>query len=179
MSRATELIDELRGRVAASSARPDVVAMAPGLAARIRFRCESESFDVVLANERADVQSSKNPASIEISASPNAWLAALATPPEPGFQSFTAWQIKNPAFTVSGDAITISTVGLVRHVEADALIDERAAIDVLGMSHDDPCVRVRVASTLRVDDEVLREQRTHFLGQRIGHLRRVADRLYG
>jgi len=108
MSPATQLIDELRGRVAASSARPDVVAVAPGLAARIRFRCESESFDVVLANERADVQSSKNPASIEISASPSAWLAALATLPEPGFQSFTAWQIKNPAFTVSGDAITIA-----------------------------------------------------------------------
>lgn len=102
------VVPDLRARVATSLARPEVAAAAAGLSTRVRLKAEEGGFDIVVADGVLKTEDAARAASITISGPPEAWLAVLNPVPRPGFQSFTAWQLANPAFAVSGDGLAIA-----------------------------------------------------------------------
>lgn len=107
MSGAGTLV-RLRQRVAAALVRPGVVAQAPGLTARIRFAAGDGAFDLVARDGALALEEPAGAPSVTVSAPDQAWEEALAPAPEPGFQSFTAWALRNPAFAVAGDGLAVA-----------------------------------------------------------------------
>lgn len=114
-------IARLRERVAAALGRPEVGAMAPGLSARIRFASGDSAFDVLAQGGTLSIGEAGGEASIAIAAPEEAWNGALAPVPEPGFQSFTAWALKNPAFEVTGDPLLVAQARAFLEILVEAL----------------------------------------------------------
>jgi pimeloyl-ACP methyl ester carboxylesterase len=102
------LLQTLRNRVMTALSRPEVVAAASGLTVRVRFETEGGAFDIVARNGILMTEHAEREASICVSASDSTWRCALEPIPEPGFQSFTAWQLNNPGYRVAGDALLIA-----------------------------------------------------------------------
>ncbi len=102
------MLPRLRARLAMSLARPEVAAAAAGLNATIRFETEAGACDILVKDGVGTVDNAPGAPDITISAPSAAWIAALDPIPRPGFQSFTAWQISNPSFTVSGEPLIIA-----------------------------------------------------------------------
>lgn len=101
-------LETLRDRIVASLSRPEVAAAARGLNAKVRLTADEGGFDIVVSNGVLTTERMQDDPSIAISASDTAWRSALELIPEPGFQSFTAWQLNNPEYTVTGDPLVIA-----------------------------------------------------------------------
>jgi pimeloyl-ACP methyl ester carboxylesterase len=96
----------LRQRLAAAVGDPEFQAMAALLALRVRFACGASTLDLVLPE--GPVEPAGGAADITIRADERAWVELMAAAPRPGFQSFTAFQLANPAFAVTGDPLVIA-----------------------------------------------------------------------
>lgn len=79
-----------------------------GLHARVRLTIESESVDLVIADERAHLAEISGTPDISIRAGADAWETILAPVPPPTFHSFTALQLKSPGVQVVGNPLQIA-----------------------------------------------------------------------
>jgi len=111
----------LRERLTAALARPDLAFVASGLAGRIRFQVGAAALDLVLADSGLTVAPAEDDARVVIAADDTAWETALASPPPPLFHSFAAIQLRNPAFTVSGDPLAIAQARALLEAVFEAL----------------------------------------------------------
>src|SRR4051812_16301358 len=102
------VLSDLRARLANALARGEVSAATTGLNGRIRFSTEEGVCDILVVDGVAAIDDAPSTPDLNISAPDAAWAAALESLPEPGFQSFTAWQISNELFTVSGEPLIIA-----------------------------------------------------------------------
>src|SRR5215207_7623012 len=87
------VLSGLRARLADSLARSEVSAAAAGLNGRIRFSTHEGACDVLAVDGVTSIDEAPGTPDVRISAPDGPWAAALAPLPQPGFQSFTAWQI--------------------------------------------------------------------------------------
>src|SRR3712207_2161462 len=99
--------EELRGRLVQGTTDRELRRLAPGLNASIALVIGNEPICLRLTENDFGL-SGIDGAEIMVVASEEAWLQVLASPPPPTFQSFTAWQIANPHFEVSGDPLLIA-----------------------------------------------------------------------
>ncbi len=102
---------QLRARLAAALADPELAHLGPGLKATLRIRCDDTAIVIVLddgAPHLTDKTDTGAGAAIEIAASADDWAKVLAKPPPPTFHAFTALQLANPAFTVSGEPLAVA-----------------------------------------------------------------------
>jgi len=99
------VLSSLRARLATSLARDEVAAAALGLNARIRFSTDQGASDISAVDGVVTINVASGSPDVCISAPDSAWNSALEALPQPGFQSFTAWQIGNELFTVSGEPL--------------------------------------------------------------------------
>jgi pimeloyl-ACP methyl ester carboxylesterase len=106
MATARDTVERLRARLSGEVADPELCAVADKLSLRLRLTCEDAGIDILFP-ERRIVEPGGEP-DIEIAADPDAWAALTRPLPPPGFQSFTALQLANPAFTVEGDPLLIA-----------------------------------------------------------------------
>jgi pimeloyl-ACP methyl ester carboxylesterase len=113
-------IAELAQAVRTALSHPSVMALAHGLDMVIRLGCTAkedhagleagEAIDICVGPQGASVEAAvaeRTPA-VTISASGQAWSKALATLPPPLFQSFSAWQLRNQEFIVTGRPLAIA-----------------------------------------------------------------------
>ena len=69
----------------------------------------SAAIDICILNGEVSIEPDwREPATVSIFASQGTWDQALAIVPPPLFQSFSAWQIRNPAFTITGEPLAIA-----------------------------------------------------------------------
>jgi len=113
----TDVARALFSAVSAALAHPGVPAVARGLEAVVRFGCRPSpdgeavgAVDIVagasgLAARPADPARMPD---VAVLADAGAWRRALSDPPPPLYQSFSAWQLRNEAFTVSGEPLAIA-----------------------------------------------------------------------
>lgn len=102
------VLSSLRARLATSLARNEVAAAALGMNARIRFSTDQGATDIFAVDGVVTIDVASGSPDVCISAPDSAWKSALEALPPPGFQSFTAWQISNELFTVSGEPLIIA-----------------------------------------------------------------------
>jgi hypothetical protein len=96
------VLSSLRARLATSLARDEVAAAALGLNARIRFSTNQGASDIFAVDGVVTINVASGSPDVCISAPDSAWNSALEALPQPGFQSFTAWQISNELSQGSG-----------------------------------------------------------------------------
>jgi len=101
-------MDQLRARLTAAVAAPEVVSLARGLDLVIRFGTEAHVVDVVITPEGIDVALPTGAAEISLIAEDAAWQLALQALPPPTYHSFSAIQLRNPRFTVSGSPLAVA-----------------------------------------------------------------------
>lgn len=99
---------DLKAALARAIGASALQASGRGLNVRIRLTCGTTSHDVTISEGVAALGNTADNADIEIAAAPSAWSKVLASPPPPRFNSFTALQIKNDDFEVSGDPLVIA-----------------------------------------------------------------------
>jgi len=98
---------QLRARLAAALSDPELAHLGRGLKAALRIRCDDAAI-VMTLDDGAPRFSDETDADIEIAASANDWAKVLAKPPTPTFHAFTALQLANPAFALSGEPLVIA-----------------------------------------------------------------------
>jgi pimeloyl-ACP methyl ester carboxylesterase len=98
---------QLRARLATILSDPELAQLGPGLKASLRIRCGGETI-VIALDDGAPRISDDSGADLELAASADDWARVLAKPPPPTFHAFTALQLANPAFTLSGDPLLIA-----------------------------------------------------------------------
>ncbi|HWK94816.1 MAG TPA: alpha/beta fold hydrolase [Pseudolabrys sp.] len=95
------IAERLAERLTAAVAKPEVAAFTRGLALRVRFAVDERIHDIIIgAPETAS--------EIAISAGADDWALVLADPPPPTYHSFSSIQLRNPRFTIAGDALAIA-----------------------------------------------------------------------
>jgi len=101
---------ELLRRLKAMEGDEELERLSPGLQVRVEFRVGSEAIGFRLAGGKLALDETASQGGVEIAVDANiqAWAQALANPPPPKFHSFTAWQLANGDFTVSGEPISIA-----------------------------------------------------------------------
>jgi hypothetical protein len=87
---------------------PALRASTVGLDVNIRFVCGSTATDLHICDGTASLATGDTVPDITICADESAWTKLLGPSPPPRFNSFTALQIKNDEFEVSGDALAIA-----------------------------------------------------------------------
>lgn len=100
-----DVFDELVGRLTAATEKPEVRAFAPGLDLCIRFTVGDRSH-VVDSQTLGGVNA--RACEISITAPESEWSLVLADTPRPTYHSFSSIQLRNPHFTVTGDALRIA-----------------------------------------------------------------------
>lgn len=98
---------QLRARLAAVLSDPEFAHLGRGLKAALRIRCDDAAI-VITLDDGAPHFSDDTGADIELAASAGDWARVLAKPPPPTFHAFTALQLANTAFTLSGDPLLIA-----------------------------------------------------------------------
>lgn len=76
--------------------------LGPGLSGRVRLSDERESFDIVLHDGSAELAPACGPAVVDVRAESSAWARLLESPPPPSFHAFTALELANDTFSVTG-----------------------------------------------------------------------------
>lgn len=101
--------------VAEAARHPSVACMAAGLDVVVRFGVaggshtgQASDLCIDARGVRVVPSSPERTASIEITADGVAWASAMDATPPPLYQSFSAWQLRNEAFKVDGDALAIA-----------------------------------------------------------------------
>jgi pimeloyl-ACP methyl ester carboxylesterase len=102
------LIDELRDRLATALAAPEVRAFARGLDLAIDFRVGASTVTVACRPDAPAIIASRGAADITLAGAEDAWTPVLAALPPPTWHSFSSIQLRNPNFTVTGDALVIA-----------------------------------------------------------------------
>lgn len=100
-----DVFDELVGRLTAAIEKPEVRAFAPGLDLCIRFGVGDRSH-VIDSQTTPGVNA--RACEISITAPESEWSFVLADTPRPRYHSFSSIQLRNPKFTVTGDALRIA-----------------------------------------------------------------------
>lgn len=144
--------DLLRSRMNASSRRTEASAVAAGLSLAIAFECDGElvcrvtvSDDPGACQVSCEAPGDGPPACsiITIGAHEDAWRSALADVPPPGFNSFAAWQLRNPAFAVAGDPLRIAQARALLEVLVEGLRPRIDDVPAGGAAMDLSAVRGR------------------------------------
>lgn len=104
MSVFTQLFD----RVATTASDAELCNVGRGLDASIRVVVDAEGFGIVVEGGQVTVVRQLEDADVLIRADGAAWSQVLASPPPPTFHSFTALELANPRFEVSGAPVTIA-----------------------------------------------------------------------
>lgn len=86
---------------------PELRRLAPGLSVAVEFNVGGQSIGLSVVDGRLFKGFSGEP-TIRIEADETEWACVLSSPPPATYHSFTALQIANPAFEVSGDAQLIA-----------------------------------------------------------------------
>jgi pimeloyl-ACP methyl ester carboxylesterase len=86
---------------------PELRRLAPGLSVAVEFRVGGQSIGLSVVDGRLFKGFTGEP-TMRIEADESEWASVLSTPPAATYHSFTALQIANPAFEVSGDAQLIA-----------------------------------------------------------------------
>lgn len=79
-----------------------------GLDAKVGIRIGALGIGIVVHGGTVLVSGNPDNSDVLIHAEKDAWEKVLASPPPPTFHSFTALQLANPLFDISGDAATIA-----------------------------------------------------------------------
>lgn len=122
MSAATEF----RERLERAITDPELRRLGPSLELNIDFCIGDDSVVLQLSPDRiaiADTLGGATYSDIAIAAGESAWRQVLASPPPPRFHSFTALQIANPLFEVTGDPITIAQARAVLERIIELVVD--------------------------------------------------------
>jgi pimeloyl-ACP methyl ester carboxylesterase len=101
------IAEQLRARLADAFADRELPRLGAGLRAALRIRCNDAAIAIAL-DDGAPRFSNETDADIELAASADDWAKLLATPPPPTFHAFTALQLANPAFALSGKPLVIA-----------------------------------------------------------------------
>ncbi len=97
----------LAARLAQAAADPELRRLGSGLRAVLRIEGAGEP--IVLCLDDGAVASAPGAhADIILAAPAAAWETALASPPPPRFQAFTAFAMANPAFTLTGAPLLVA-----------------------------------------------------------------------
>lgn len=95
-------VDELRVRLQAALPDPELRRLSPGLSAMLRLQVGEDAICIRFTDGLAALQMDEPGESIGIAAAATDWEQVLRVPPVPTFHSFTALQIANAAFSVTG-----------------------------------------------------------------------------
>ncbi|GAB7544697.1 alpha/beta hydrolase [Cupriavidus sp. 8B] len=124
-----------------------------GLDARIRVVVDADAFGIVVDGGRLTVVSQLEEADVLICADGEAWSMVLALPPPPTFHSFTALELANPRFAVSGAPLMIARCrpvleriielvveapeleGPLVHRDITSVVGSYAPVDIKGEMH--------------------------------------------
>lgn len=90
-----------RDRLERAQGDPELARLAPGLEATVRFDIGGEAVDFAFRYGALTVGPTTEP-QLVVSAPAQAWETCLQDPPPPAFHAFTAWELANPAFKVTG-----------------------------------------------------------------------------
>lgn len=107
---------ELDAALRSAIAHPSVLAVAHGLDLTIRMGIigeatdpQSAAIDICIRNGDVALEHvCRDTPVIIILAEQDAWAKALAVVPPPLFQSFSAWQLRNPEFSITGEPLAIA-----------------------------------------------------------------------
>jgi pimeloyl-ACP methyl ester carboxylesterase len=97
----------LAGRVSAALDDRELARLGPGLALGFVIKGAGDDLRIRFADGKVTLDPTA-PDDIVLSAASADWDKVLAAPPEPTFHAFTALDIANPRFTVSGDPLLIA-----------------------------------------------------------------------
>lgn len=101
------LSDVFRGRIETAACDPELRRNSPHLDVRVRFDLPDDPVTVHVADGRIALADGETP-EIVVSGQAKSWSALVAHPQPPLHNSFTALQIANPSFEVSGNTETIA-----------------------------------------------------------------------
>ncbi|MCY1254140.1 2-succinyl-6-hydroxy-2,4-cyclohexadiene-1-carboxylate synthase [compost metagenome] len=96
------------GRIEAAISDAELRSVSAGLDAKVGIRIGALGIGIVVHGSTVLVSDNLDNSDVLICAEKDAWEKVLASPPPPTFHSFTALQLANPLFDVSGDAATIA-----------------------------------------------------------------------
>lgn len=102
-----DTISDLRNRLNKALTDPELRRLSPALSASVRLVIGESSIRFGFDGERV-VTDPEDEDTICISAREDDWRPLLESPPKPTFHSFTALQIANSAFSVTGDPMAIA-----------------------------------------------------------------------
>lgn len=102
-----DTISDLRNRLNQAFKDPELRRLSPALSASIRLVIGEASIRFGFAGDHV-MTNPEGEDTICISANEDDWRPVLSSPPKPTFHSFTALQIANPAFSVTGDPMAIA-----------------------------------------------------------------------
>lgn len=102
-----DTISDLRNRLNQALKDTELRRLSPALSASVRLLIGEESIRFGFAGDHV-MTDPEGEDTICISASEDDWRPVLTSPPKPTFHSFTALQIANPAFSVTGDPMAIA-----------------------------------------------------------------------
>lgn len=144
----------LARRAAGALADPELIAAQRGLRVAIVFSVDGES--VALATGSDGVLGVIDPAragdgAIRIAGDALSWAQALSDRPPPGFQSFTAIRLTNPAFRVDGDPLLIAQSLQMLERLFELLKPAGEAPAAPSVARDDSLIEGRYATLTRED----------------------------
>ncbi|PLP96794.1 alpha/beta fold hydrolase [Cupriavidus pauculus] len=99
---------QLCSRVDSAVLDPELRSVSIGLDAKIGIQTGCLGIGIAVYGGTILVSGNPDGSDVLIHAEKDAWEKVLASPPPPTFHSFTALQLANPLFEVSGDAATIA-----------------------------------------------------------------------
>ena len=102
------VIETLRDRLAAAIVAPEVLSLARGLDHVIRFGIDDSAVTIICRHDRPTLSNTQETPDITIAGPEAEWRRVMASCPPPTYHSFSAIQLRNPAFVVTGDALLIA-----------------------------------------------------------------------
>jgi pimeloyl-ACP methyl ester carboxylesterase len=102
------IFTDLQHRLASACTDVEIPRLAQGLTANFEWRMGSRSVWMAIQNGRATLCGGATCPSVLISAEEESWGRVLASPSSPTYHSFTALEIANPHFEVSGEPVVIA-----------------------------------------------------------------------
>lgn len=97
----------LQIRIQGCMSDSELVRLSPSLTVKVALEIDAEQIGLIIHDGRVEIAPTED-AQVRISASSAAWESVLKLPPPPTYQSFTALQIANDQFDVSGDSQLIA-----------------------------------------------------------------------
>ncbi|AUX79369.1 alpha/beta fold hydrolase [Sinorhizobium fredii] len=99
---------ELNKRIALAIDDPELPRLTPGLTTRISFHVGSGASTLAVENGLVAFDRAVGDAEVNLRAAEEAWEKVMQVPPPATFHSFTAFQLANPEFTLSGSPVAIA-----------------------------------------------------------------------